>query len=347
MGCGSSSAADGPKDKTVLDVEYKEGSNAPKLKQLTGTMLRPDLTTINAKGNEIKTLPSEIKDCTTLTSLDMSDNTFDTIPVELAQCKALEELLLFKNDIKDLPKELGDLSALKNLNLFNNKLKKIPDAIGQLSALEEVNFAANKIMMVSDKCMANWSSVKILNLYDNNIVKLGSLAPLTALEELRLYNTPLDSLPDLGADGKANLAILEVHHSSNKGMVEVVPDTYFEKTPSLNRLTLYGNTKLKKLPQSVLTCKNLKGLLVNDCALTELPGGSKWPLTLEALFVNGNAELTELPAELTKINVLKRVNLSGCTSLSPASMEVAKKIQAICANNKEGKYWAPDGTVSG
>merc|ERR1719310_743663 len=127
--------------------------------------------------------------------------------------------------------------------------------------------------MVSDTCMANWSAVKILNLYDNNIVKIGSLEPLTALEELRLYNNGFEVMPDLGKRGKAKLSLVEVHHSSNKGCIKSLPDDYFAETPSLARLTLYGNKGLTKLPQSLLSCSNLKGLLVNDCGLLELPTG--------------------------------------------------------------------------
>ena len=58
MGCGSSK--DGivmGVNKTVLDVEFKEGVQPKKLKSLAG-MIREDLTLVNAKGNESKSEPA-------------------------------------------------------------------------------------------------------------------------------------------------------------------------------------------------------------------------------------------------------------------------------------------------
>ena len=61
--------------------------------------------------------------------------------------------------------------------------------------LEEVNVAANKMMMTQDANFTSWSSVKILSLYDNNLVRMGSLAPLVNLEELRISGNNLEDMP--------------------------------------------------------------------------------------------------------------------------------------------------------
>ena len=97
-------------------------------------------------------------------------------------CAALTELLLFANKIKELTPKLGSLSKLETFNVFNNQVKKLPEGLGLIASLEEVNAAANKLMMLSDKHFAQWSSVKVLSLYDNNLVRCGSMAPLVALE---------------------------------------------------------------------------------------------------------------------------------------------------------------------
>ena len=176
MGCGSSKAAP---DDTAKQDGGAEAKEEKKGVELSGKELK-DLSSLKLP------LEPDVK------ILDVSDNALVTIPAEIGGCTGLEELLLFKNKLKELPKELGSLSALTTINVFNNQIKKIPPEFADLTALEEVNFAANKLMQVPDAIMAKWSSVKILSLYDNNIVKLGSLAPLIALEELRLYNTPLE-----------------------------------------------------------------------------------------------------------------------------------------------------------
>lgn len=320
MGCGSSKATD---DTASGQAEAKK-----KTVELTGKELK-DLSSLKLP------LDPDVK------VLDVSDNVLVTIPAEIGTCTGLEELLLYKNKLKELPKELGGLSALTTINVFNNQIKKIPPELSELTALVEVNFAANKLMQVPDAIMAKWTSVKILNLYDNNIVKLGSLAPLTALEELRLFNTPLDSLPDLGTAPLENLTILEMHHSSGGGQIKTIPKDYFNRTPNLNRLLLNGHKGLAKLPSSLLACKSLKNLQVYGCGLTELPAGV-WPSTLETLFLQENGALTELPAELGKLTSLMRVNLSK-TALEGDAKKTADKIQATCLKNPNGMFWGVNG----
>ena len=324
MGCGSSKAAPDDAPAPAGGVEAKDEKKG-----------------VDLSGQELKDLSSlKLPLAPDVKILDASDNALATIPAEIGGCTGLEELLLFKNKLKELPKELGSLSTLTTINVFNNQIKKIPPEFAELTALEEVNFAANKLMQVPDAIMTKWSSVKILSLYDNNIVKLGSLAPLTALEELRLYNTPLDSLPDLGSAPLANLTILEMHHSAGGGQIKEIPDDYFSKAPNLSRLLLSGHKGLTKLPASLLSCKGLKNLQAYGCGLTELPSG-EWP-ALETLFLQENEALTELPAELGTVTAFSRVNLSK-TALSADGKKTADKIKATCLKNPTGMFWGVDG----
>lgn len=216
MGCSPS------RDAAELDLAE---SGLSSLKGLKARLLK-----ISVADNKLTDLPAEIGKCSKLVSLDVSGNQLTTLPKEIGECKALEELLCFKNQIKELPTTMSgnNLPVLKVLNLFNNKLRKIPDELGSLSSVREVNFAANKLMVVNDACFANWSSVKvrqlsklwpwlcsgrricfpsdcdkpshtqILNLYDNNLIRVGSLEPLTALTEIRLFGNNLEEMPALG-----------------------------------------------------------------------------------------------------------------------------------------------------
>ena len=59
--------------------------------------------------------------------------------------------------------------------------------LGKLTKLNEVNAAANQLMMLTDDHLTSWGSVSILTLNDNRLVRLGSLAPLSSLCELRLF----------------------------------------------------------------------------------------------------------------------------------------------------------------
>jgi Leucine-rich repeat (LRR) protein len=149
--------------------------------------------------------------------LDANGNRITTLGDSLKSGTNLEVLEVYNNQIKTIG--AGVLPALTNLNtlnLFNNKMMKLPADIGQLTNLEEVNISANKLMMLTDDHFAGWASVKILNLYDNNLIRLGSLAPLVALEELRLYGNQLEAMPTLGKQEK--LTIVEIHKNRIKDM---------------------------------------------------------------------------------------------------------------------------------
>eukprot|EP00966_Prymnesium_polylepis_P334620 7389990-Prymnesium_polylepis.1 len=173
-----------------------------------------------------------------------------------------------------------------------------PAQVGGLSALEEVNIAANKLMMIPDPAMANWASVTILSLNDNNLVRLGSLEPLKALQELRLFANNLEAMPTL-CEG-CPIEVMEVH----KNRIETIEDDYFKKTPKLKRIII-SNNALAAVPPSICDCAELQQLQAADNKLTSLPSGKPWPATLETIFLQGNAGLTALPSELAKLSSLK------------------------------------------
>ena len=85
------------------------------------------------------------------------------------------------------------------------------------------------MMMVPDPAFAALSSLKILSLNDNRLVRLGSLAPCAALEELRVYNNNLEEMPVIGKC--ENLTIIEI----NNNRVTKIPSDYFANTPALER----------------------------------------------------------------------------------------------------------------
>lgn len=192
-------------------------------------------------------------------TIDLNGNALTTLsPGTFDKCTALTQLDLYGNKIKDIPAGvIGGLKELKNLNCFNNVMKKLPADIGGLEKLEEVNFSGNKMMMTTDPLFLGWGSVQVLNLYDNNLVRMGSLAPCVSLTELRLYGNNLEDMPVIS--DVPGLTIFEIH----KNRIAKVADDYFKKTPALERLSIWGNM-LTALPSSLLECSALAGLQAQE-----------------------------------------------------------------------------------
>lgn len=334
MGCGGSTAGGGGSGggsasgskKVSVDLKGKGTSSLSGVKtsvQELDVSENSSLASLDGVGALVK-----------LEKLDANSCGLTTVPAEIANCQALEELLLFANKIKELPKELGQLTSLTTINVFNNQVKKMPPECGTLANLEEVNCAANKMMMLTDAHFTAWANVKILSLYDNNLVRMGSLAPLESLEELRISGNNLEEMPTLSSH--KHLSVYEIH----KNRIASIPDDYFTATPALQRLSVWGNM-LTALPPSLTGLQGLVGVQAQDNKIQTLPAGT-WPKKLETLFLQNNP-VSSLPASLgDDCKSLKRVNLTKLTLDGPA-LEVAGKIQSQCLSDKDGLFWGTDG----
>ena len=149
--------------------------------------------------------------------LDMSGNNFEVLPDSLAALAGLTGLEAYSNQLGKTFKTkaaaisvLAKLPKLKAVNLYNNKLGKLTTELAGLADMEEFNISGNKLMQIQDGAFQSWTACKVLNLYSNNLVMIGAtcLAPLVALEELRLYENQLSEAPVLGESHPA-LTIFE------------------------------------------------------------------------------------------------------------------------------------------
>ena len=327
MGCGASSAATGGGGKNAVNLKGKGASS------LSG--IKPSTQELDISDNASLTSLDQVGSLTSLVKLDASACAITAVPAEIEKCTELEELLLFANKIKEVPASLSTLEELTTVNLFNNTLKKLPPDLGKLAKLEEVNFAANKLMMLTDAHFTSWAGVKILSLYDNNLVRMGSLAPLTALEEVRLSGNNLEEMPTLSSH--PSLTVFEIH----KNRISTIPGDYFAATPGLQRLSIWG-CMLTSLPGSLAACDVLVGVQAQENQIASLPSGP-WPATLETFFIQDNPPLEHIPKELNDCcPSLKRVNLSHL-KLDSSSMEVASALQDKCLANKDGIFWGTNG----
>ena len=202
--------------------------------------------------------------------------------------------------------------------------------LGGLGALEELNLAANKISVIPDAAFAGLSSLKILSINDNRLVRLGSLKPLKLLEELRLYNNNLEEMPDIGM--MPRLTVLEL----NKNLIAAIPSGYFANTPAIEKLILSANL-LAVVPASLASCVSLQFLQLQDNKLKSFEEAGWHELVqLETLFLQGNPALT-VPASLGRCAALKRINVPSATNKLDGTFRM------LALSTPGGKYWDKKG----
>ena len=266
------------------------------------------------------------------TVLDINSNKLTEL-APLAKCQGLEELHAYNNKLKNLD-VMASLKSLRVINVYNNGIRKLPTEIGELTLLEDVNLAGNKLMALSDGHFRSWQRVTHLNLYDNNLVRMGSLAPLIGLEELRMHANNLEEIPPLGPS-HPKLTVIEMH----RNRLTKIPENYFFATPALERLSLWGNM-LEGVPDSLCGCNQLVGVQLQENSISALPEGP-WPTSLETIFLETNA-IVSLPVALSNCHALKRINFTGLP-LDANALHLADYLKGNVLRFPDGIFWAADG----
>jgi len=78
------------------------------------------LTYIAFNENELKSLPEELGDCTTLEGIYISHNKLELLPQSIANLRNLVELWLHHNKLQRVPKKMQKLYTLDSIKLEGN-----------------------------------------------------------------------------------------------------------------------------------------------------------------------------------------------------------------------------------
>jgi len=316
---------------TELKVCQCELEELPELVGAFYLLLELDLS-----DNKLEILPPDIGSCYSLKVLNFSSNHISVIPEEVQMLAHLEKLLGYTNKLTAIPDWIGTLE-LTELNLFNNKVLHLPvgeQGLGDLRQVEELNLAANVMMQLPDEAMSSWLNMRVLNLYDCRLIKVGSFAHLVNLEELRIFGNNLAEAPDLGS-GLSKLKILEMNKNQIAGDL---PLSFFAGLNALERIVLNSN-QITALPVGI-NCPSLESLLISNNALKELPPDLPLNRSLKIIFLNSNA-LESLPQTFMQNTWLERVNLSRNVKCVQSAGHILAHLKTTCAANG-GKYWAPE-----
>lgn len=166
----------------------------------------------------------------------------------LFQCQKLVYCNLSKCSLYSLPPEISFLSELNELNLHQNNITEIPPELFQLQNLRKLILSGNQLTTIPDTIISLEKLVH-LDLSGNPLTEFPQCTFSLQLQELFLWNTQLETLPDRLPTSDHN---------------------QFPLFNSLTNLDLHAN-RLNQLPQVCTRFPNLTSLDVSCNQLLALP----------------------------------------------------------------------------
>lgn len=268
------------------------------------------LVDLRLDSNQLTTLPRAIPAMPGVTALDLSQNQLKTLPRPVVQqwgesgkCQ-LVSLDLHHNALTSLPEELSVLSAtLRRLILHENKLETLPKSIAMLLKLETLTLSHNALGCNSGfQAYPSTLAQRHITLDHNQLrqfpamkygVKLYLEGSPSQVQSINASWNRLKSIPS-GALGSL-LPLCEELNLYHNSLTEL-PEDLFLALPGL-RVCKLGSNQLQRLPDSLLSCKQLEVLDLQQNRLQDLPVDLGSQLTsLVVLNVMEN-QLTEVPSE--------------------------------------------------
>ncbi|XP_077526880.1 FLII actin remodeling protein isoform X2 [Haemaphysalis longicornis] len=254
----------------VLNLAYNRIENIPH--QLFVSLV--DLIHLDLSGNQLETLPPQMRRLVSLQTLVLNDNPLGHY--QLRQLPALTSLQVLhmrntQRTVINTPVSLDSSAVLSDVDFSQNGLPRIPDVLYTLSTLRRLNLSDNAITEVSPVIGDVWKNLRTLNLSRNKLTSLpAALCKLTTLTRLYLNDNQLDF--DGIPSGIGKLHNLEVF--------------------------MAAHNNLEMIPEGVVRCGRLKKLVLCHNRLITLPEAIHLLTDLEVLDLKDNPDLVMPPKPL-------------------------------------------------
>lgn len=210
------------------------------LSDLSGIGYLTGLKSLNCTKNEVKLIPSEIKNLVNLETLDFCKAySLENIPAEIGALKKLKVARFGLTSISSIPKEIGNLKNVQVLQLGANNIELVPEEIGSLKKLQYLDLHSNKITSIPDS-ICNLTDLRELELSHNEITKLpAGMGNLNKLATLNLFNNKIKYIPKT-MNKLLYLNEMNVYDNFN------LSESYKNFMPKLNKfdLNVKGNSDL-------------------------------------------------------------------------------------------------------
>jgi Leucine-rich repeat (LRR) protein len=268
--------------------------------------LETHLRELIVSGNNLRSLPTAIKDLINLEYLDVSKN-----PLKIRD----------SNDVNCFPLEMRYLYKLKRLNVSECNLRYIPSPIWLVPSIEHLDLSRNKLGLLVPE-IGSLQNLQVLNLSQCDLSTLPpEIGFCVELVEIILWGNQIESLPDTLKEC-VKLRELKINYRSflvnqidtyvedlirkGKYTSEHIPPVVFDLV-SLTILDLSG-AKINALPENHL--KNLIELYLGSNFFDKLPERFFQSMieSLKVLKLDGNA-LDQVPNEIKLLEKLEVLNL--------------------------------------
>ncbi|MHA6860535.1 leucine-rich repeat domain-containing protein [Ralstonia pseudosolanacearum] len=241
--------------------------------------------------------------------------------------------------VPELPDVTFEIAHLKNLETVDCDLHALPATLENLFLLETLSLKGAKNLKALPDAVWRLPALQELKLSETGLKSLPPVGGGSALQRLTIEDSPLEQLPA----GFADLDQLASLSLSNTKLEKL--SSGIGQLPALKSLSLQDNPKLERLPKSLGQVEELTLIGGRIHALPSASGMS----SLQKLTVD-NSSLAKLPADFGALGNLAHVSLSN-TKLRdlPASIGnlFTLKTLSLQDNPKLGSLPASFGQLSG
>ncbi|KAK9267736.1 hypothetical protein L1049_010169 [Liquidambar formosana] len=258
------------------------------------------------------------------------------------------------------------LISLRGLDISNCNFSYVPHELGSLFSLKWLDLSGNKNLRELELGTWKLKSLRDINLNDcSNLEKLSGFEGSSSKSQLSLV--PSEASAEINSDSPSSDSAEGLTLSLNGCNLSHIPDE-LGSLFLLDSLDLSGNKKLKELPLGIWKWTSLQTLRLSHCSklellfsifssqatsarnaasmqglspfehldlkycnLSHLPDGIGSLLSLTDLYLQGN-NLCTLPASISQLSRLERLNLSECTRLQSLP-ELPINLKRVCATN--------------